>query len=119
MRRTAIIAALVAIGTLTACSEPAEPPSTAHVGLWESVWRGPGGAANSFQLDADSIVTRYYMKAFDFTYEISGDSLHMEPIVPDSLKPDPDSVIRLAVQWAIEGDTLIRTQHIGKHLGGG
>jgi hypothetical protein len=95
---------------LLACSKPADPPSTAHVGLWESVWRGPGGAANSFELDADSGVTRYYMKAFDFTYELAGDTLYMEPILPDSLKPHPDSAVRLAVHWEIVGDTLIRTQ---------
>jgi hypothetical protein len=110
MRRFVLFVGLAMAASLAGCSEPADPPSTAHVGLWESVWRGTGGAANSFELDADSGVTRFFLKAYDFQYEISGDSLFVEPTLHDSLAPHADSVRRQAIHWSIKGDTLIRSQ---------
>lgn len=99
---------------LAACSKDPAPVRD-HVGLWESTFRGRGGEANSLVINADSIVNRYYFRAYDFRFSDYGDSLRLEPIVPDSLWPAGDTAPPVfVVSYEIVGDTLIRTETNGK-----
>jgi hypothetical protein len=99
---------------LAACSKEPAPPLD-HVGLWESTFRGRGGESNSLVMNADSIVNRYYFKAFDFHFSDYGDSLRLEPIVPDSLLPAGDTAPPVfVIPYEIVGDTLVRTETNGR-----
>lgn len=82
-----------------------------HEGMWESTYRGRGGEANSFVLHGDSLVDRYFMKAFDFRFTTFGDSLRIQPIVPDSFLPAGDTAAPIVVvHYSVKADTLIRTE---------
>jgi hypothetical protein len=99
----------LAVLALAACASDT-PPSRGQAGLWESTYRGPNGEANSIVMNSDSVVDRYFLKALDYRFSTFGDSLSIQPLVPDSLLPAGDTVAPVfKLHYAVEGDTLIRT----------
>jgi len=99
----------LAMLAVAACGSEA-PNSRGQAGLWESTYRGRNGEANSIVMNADSVVGRYFLKALDYRFSTLGDSLSIQPLVPDSFLPAGDTAAPVfTMHYAIEGDTLIRT----------
>lgn len=106
--RCAALALLAALA-VSACSSRQEP-APPYLGHWESLYRGRGGEANGLVIKADSTVDRLKFRAFDFHYSVSGDTLRLIPILPDSFLPvgatEPPVFTNT---FHITGDTLVRT----------
>ncbi len=106
--RSAAAAFLVTLALLACASEP--KPVSPFLGHWESVYRGRGGEANGLVIKADSTVDRLKFRAFDFHYSVSGDTLRLVPILPDSFLPvgatEPPVYVN---HFEITGDTLMRS----------
>lgn len=108
--------AVLAFGMLlpVACSSDREPdpavtePPTQHLGLWESVKRSNTGMGDAIELEGNGSTRRFRVSMSDARYHIEGDSLIFHTIVPEGVQIDSADIPRIAMEFSISNDTLMR-----------
>lgn len=97
-----------------ACSSDQEPEPvvteapTQHLGLWESLKRSNTGMGDAIELVGNGSTRRFRVSMSDARYHIEGDSLILHTIVPEGVEMDSADIPRIAMEFSITHDTLMR-----------